>query len=152
MSGNDWKLTGASPFLTDRARTRAPLVLSYAGVTGGALLVSPSGDVVLASGAADEADADRIVRAATALGAAGELRSFRMGKTCVHAGPVSRGWMLCILSTGGVHPSAVIERLRRASHVLALALVDVVPSNTGESGSGGAPATAFNAAVPARRN
>ena len=103
------------------------------------MLVSPSGAVVLFSGDAPEADAGRIARTATALGASHEVTSFRVGTVCVQAAPVCQGWTLCVLSTAGVHPSFVIERLRRASHVLALALEDGVGrGGHGGSGDGGA--------------
>lgn len=137
---------GPSPFLTERARTRAPQVLSYAAVAGAAMLVSPLGAVVLFSGDAPEVDADKIARIASALAAGRDARSFRVGAMCVHAAPVCLGWTLCVLSTAGVHPSFVIDRLQRASRVLALALTDVVGTGTsGGSGSGGAPAEAFAA-------
>lgn len=59
MGDGGWNAKGLSPFLSERARSRAPQVLSYAAVTGAAMLVSPSGEVVLFSGAA-EVDAERI--------------------------------------------------------------------------------------------
>ena len=95
---------GPSPFLTERARTRAPQVLSYAAVAGAAMLVSPLGAVVLFSGDAPEVDADKIARIASALAAGRDARSFRVGAMCVHAAPVCLGWTLCVLSTAGVHP------------------------------------------------
>ena len=79
-------------------------------------------------------------------------RHFRVGTTCVHAAPVCHGWTLCVLSTAGVHPSFVVDRLRRASHVLALALVDGVAPDPQASGNGGAPAEVFAARLPARRS
>lgn len=152
MGTGGWSMGGPSPFLTERARTRAPQVLSYAAVPGAAMLVSPSGAVVLFRGDAPEVDADRIARTATALGASHEVTSFRVGTVCVHAAPVCQGWTLCVLSTAGVHPSFVIERLRRASHVLALALEDGVGrGGHGGSGDGGAPAEAFSWRVPERK-
>jgi hypothetical protein len=109
------------------------------------MLVSPSGAVVLFSGDAAEVDAGRIARRATVLSAGHEVTSFRAGTVCVHVAPVCQGWTLCVLSTAGVHPSFVIERLRRASHVLALALEDGVGTRgPGGSGDGGAPAEAFS--------
>ena len=116
------------------------------------MLVSPSGAVVLISGDAEEADADRIARTATALGAARAVTSFRAGTACVHAAPVCNGWTLCVLSTVGVHPSFVIERLRRASYVLALALEDGVGTGGHGSGDGGAPAEVFLLRMPERKH
>jgi hypothetical protein len=145
-----WSMGGASPFLSERARTRAPQVLSYAAVTGAAMLISPAGAVVLFSGEAPEIDLARVAQAAAAL-AKQDSRSFRVGATCVHAAPVCLGWVLCVLSTAGVHPSLVIERLRRASHVLALALMDGVgPGGSGTRG-GSAPAEVFAERLPRRR-
>jgi len=101
----------------------------------------------------DLADVDtaRVARRA-ALGAREDRTSFWIGTTCVHAAAVCRGWKLCVLSTAGVSPSFVIERLRGARYVLALALVDgVAPSGPGDSGSG-APAEVFAARASARQN
>ncbi|MCW5813343.1 MAG: hypothetical protein KIT84_20105 [Labilithrix sp.] len=53
-----------SPFLTERARIRAPVVMSFAAAAGAALLVSPHGEVVLADGALGEVDAMHIARRA----------------------------------------------------------------------------------------
>ena len=114
------------------------------------MLVSPSGAVVLMSGDTPEADADRIARTASALGACHTVTSFRAGTVSVHAAPVCHGWTLCVLSTVGVHPSFVIERLRRASHVLALALADGIGTGGHGSGDGGAPAEVFAWRVPSR--
>jgi hypothetical protein len=141
MGKGSWKSSGLSPFLTDRARDRAPQILSFAAVTGAAMLVSPSGEVVLFSGAA-EVDVERIARLARALGGADAVTSFAEGTTCVHAAPI---WMLCVLSTVGAYPGDVIERMRRASAVLGLALVDGVTPGSGGHGpaSGGAPAEVF---------
>jgi hypothetical protein len=140
MGEGRWTTSGLSPFLSERARSRAPQVLSYAAVTGAALLVSPRGEVVLRSGAAEVDDA-RVARLAAALGGSTALVSFAHGSSCVHAAPVCMGWMLCVLSTVGAAPGQVIERLQRASAVLALALVDgVAPGTAGGSGGHGAPA------------
>ena len=148
-----WKQGGPSPFLTERARIRAPQVIQYAAVPGAAMLVSPAGAVVLWTGDAGEVDAVRVARSVAGLGARHEVTSFRIGTACVHAAPVCHGWMLCVLSTSGVNPSFVIERLRRASYVLALALVDgVAPGGPGDAGSGGAPAEVSAALLPARKN
>ena len=152
MGDGGWNAKGLSPFLSERARSRAPQILSYAAVTGAAMLVSPSGEVVLFSGTA-EVDVERVVRVAAALGGASAVTSFAEGTTCIHAAPVCMGWMLCILSTVGAYPGQVIERLRRASEVLALALVDGVATGSGGGpGPDGAPAEVFAARLPARRN
>lgn len=116
------------------------------------MLVSPSGAVVLLRGDAPEADADWIAQRATALGAGRAVTSFRAGVVCVHAAPVCHGWTLCVLSTLGVHPSFVIERLRRASHVLALALEDRIGTGgRGGSSDGGAPAEVFSLPIAERK-
>jgi hypothetical protein len=153
MGQGIWSSAGRSPFLSERARSRAPQVLSYAAVTGAAMLVSPRGEVVLRSGST-EVDVERVARLAEHRGAATAVVSFAHGNTCVHAGPVSMGWMLCVLSTVGVYPGQVIERLHRASHVLALALADGVAPRSGGGGHGpaGAPAEVFATRWPARRN
>lgn len=117
------------------------------------MLVSPAGAVVLSTGDAAEVDAARVARTVVGLGARHEVTSFRLGTVCVHAAPVCQGWMLFVLSTAGVNPTFVIERLRRASYVLALALVDGVdPGGPGDAGSGGAAAEVFAARLPARKN
>ncbi|MBX3193322.1 MAG: hypothetical protein KF819_40445 [Labilithrix sp.] len=141
-----WKTGGPSPFLTERARARAPRILSYAAAPGAAMLVSPAGDVALFSGAALELDLARVARAASALGATRELASFHVGDACAHVATVCHGWTLCVVSTAGVHPSFVIERLRRASAVFAMALLDGSAGGSGshgDTGGGGAPAEAL---------
>lgn len=141
MGTGSWKLGGASPFLTERAQARAPQVLAYAAVAGAAMIVSATGEIVLSSGEAIEVDLARIARIAASCDA---VRSFRHGTICVHIAPISRGWSLCVLSTAGVQPMLVVERLRRASYVLALALIDGMPPNQGgPNGEGGAPAELF---------
>jgi hypothetical protein len=146
LSIDGWHSGGPSPFLTERARIRAPQILSYAAVPGAAMLVAPSGAVVLFSGEASELDVSRIGQAVAALGGSHDMSTFRVGTACVHAARVCQGWTLCVLSTAGMAPSFVIERLRRASNVLALALVDGVrPDAAGGSGSGGAAAAVFAA-------
>jgi hypothetical protein len=149
-----WNTTGLSPFLSERARSRAPEILSYAAVTGAAMLVSPNGEVVLFTGAAAELDIERIARRARGFGGSENVVSFSDATTCIHAGPVCRGWMLCVLSTMGAAPAQVIERLRRASSVLALALVDGggARSRGGGSGSGGLPAEVFARQPSPRKN
>jgi hypothetical protein len=44
MSRERWTTPGVSAFFTERARSRAPQILSYAAVGGAALLVAPSGE------------------------------------------------------------------------------------------------------------
>lgn len=124
MGEAGYRAKGLSPFLSERARERAPQILSFAAVTGAAILVSPGGEVVLSSGSVDELDTESVARIARDRGGADVLTSFRCGSTCVHAAPICTGWMLCILSTTGVYPGLVVERLLRASSVLALALLD----------------------------
>lgn len=117
------------------------------------MLLSPSGAVVLFSGDASEVDTERIARTVTALGAHHAVTSFSAGSVCVHAAPVCHGWTLCVLSTVGVHPSFVIERLRRASYVLALALEDGVErGGRGGSSDGGAPAEMFVSRAAERKH
>ena len=141
VDSDGWKLGGASPFLTERARVRAPEILAYVGIAGAAMLVSPAGVVVLVSGDATEVDAGRIARIAAARRDGEAVWSFRVGSTCVHTASVCHGWTLCVLSTAGVPPSLVSDRLRRASYVLALALMDgVEPVGGVGGGNSGAPA------------
>jgi hypothetical protein len=153
MGDGGWSRSGLSPFLSERARSRAPQVLSYAAVTGAAMLVSPRGEVVLLSGST-EADIERVARLAEHRGGANAVVSFSHDNTCVHAAPVCMGWMLCIMSTVGAYPGQVIERLHRATAVLALALVDGVSAGGGGGGHGpdGAPAEVFAARLQARKN
>jgi hypothetical protein len=119
---------------------RAPQVIEYASATGAAALVSPSGEIVLFSGSAPDVDLARVPRAARLVGGARAPVAFRLGGACVHAGPVRDGWMLCIVALSEVAPTLAAERLRKAAHVLALALVDGVRS--GSSGGSPAPAAA----------
>lgn len=145
MRDDGWNANGLSPFLSERARRRAPQVLSYAAITGAAILVSPSGEIVLFSGAAAEIDVERVARLAARLGGRDDVVSFAEAGACVHAAPVCMGWMLCIVSTVGASAGQIVERLRRACAVLALALVDGPSprSSGGERGGGGAPSEAF---------
>jgi hypothetical protein len=155
MGHGSWNAKGLSPFLSERARNRAPQILSYAAVTGAAMLVSPSGEVALFSGAAPEVDVTRIARVAQARCGTSAVASFPWGSICVHSVPVSMGWVLCVLSTGGASPGHVIERARRASAVLALALADSgVPNAGGGDGSpgSGAPAEVLAARLAERKN
>jgi hypothetical protein len=106
--------------------------MEYAGATGAAALVAPPGGIVLAAGTVVDVDLARIVRTARLLGAARTDVSFRAGELCVQAAPVFQGWMLCVVSLPSIAPSVTAERLHKAAHVLALALVDgVPPSGTG---------------------
>jgi hypothetical protein len=137
------------PFRSERAAARAPEILRYCALAGGAFLISPSGAVSLRSGSAMEIDTARVARVALARASRhrGDVLSFVTGRTCVYAAAIGQGWTLCVLSTLGAQPVAIIERLRRASRVLALALVDGSPG--GPVGSppndGGAPAEVFAA-------
>jgi hypothetical protein len=143
MAGG-WTIDGPSPFLTERARTRAPQVLDYAAAPGAAVLVSPDGDIALSSAPSLDIDLAHVARMATALGGARAVTSFASGGACVHAAPVRSGWMLCVVSLAGVSPVVTLERLRRAAHVLALALLDgAAPGTSGGSSGGPAPAEAF---------
>jgi hypothetical protein len=142
------KLGGPSPFLTERARVRAPQVIEYAAVMGAAALVSPDGEIVLVSGLVADLDLGRLARTTQMVGAAKGYASFQLGDACVHAGPVRDDWTLCVVSLSEVAPAVVAERLRKAAHVLALALVDGIPP-----GAGGAhgPASAEVFVVSPRR-
>ncbi len=135
-------LPAASPFLSARARERAPQVLAFAAVTGAAILVGPSGRVALVSGAAPDVELERVARLARVLGAAEREVSFRDGLACVHAAPVAMGWVLCAISVVAASPVEVAARVRRASAVLALALADGIDRGGSGSppGGGGAPA------------
>jgi hypothetical protein len=123
-------------------------------VTGAAMLVAPSGEVALFSGTDAEVDLEHIARVARALDGAESVVSFKHDNVCVHAAPVCLGWMVCVLSTVGAYPGQVVERLRRASAVLALALVDGVSSGSGggRPGPDGAPAEVFAWRPLLRRN
>jgi hypothetical protein len=106
------------------------------------MLVTPKGEVVMVSGSAADVNLAKIARQANALGAAETRRAFKVGSACVHALPITMGWMLIVVSTVAVHPGPILERLRRASAVMALALVDVDPPTSpggGSSPSGAAP-------------
>jgi hypothetical protein len=134
----------AMPLLSDRARDRLPQVLDFAAVTGAAMLLAPSGEIACESGSALELDTAHLARlAARAVRTAGDRAhvSFSHAGVCVHAAPIGAGWALCIVSSVGAQPSAVLDRLTRAGRVLALALRDV-PFASGGRGGGptGAPA------------
>lgn len=143
-----WRIGGPSPFLTERARTRAPEVLAFAAGGGVAVLVAPDGGLAMASeGSLDldlDLDLDRVARLASRLGGARRAIAFSLEGACVHAAPVHRGWMLCVASRDPVSPLARAERARRAAHVLALALADAAPpgSSSGSPGSA-APVSLF---------
>lgn len=135
MSCKQWGAPGVSPFFTERARTRAPQILSYAAVGGAALLVAPSGEVVMTSGSLTGVDLGRVTRLAR--GAVSASRSsFKLGSACVHTRPITAGWTLCVISSE-IAPRVVLERLERASAVMALALVD--GGSARSSGGGSAP-------------
>jgi hypothetical protein len=107
------------------------------------MLVSPKGEVVMVSGSAAEVNLAKIAGDAIALGAAETHRSFKVGNACVHALPITMGWTLCAISTVAVHPGPIVERLRRASAVMALALTDAPPRfGGGGSSPTGAPSVA----------
>ena len=66
----------------------------------------------------------------------------------MHATPVLHGWMLCVLSSAGVHPAFVIERLQRAGTALAMALADGTdPERSGGTAPDGAPAAVLVGAM-----
>jgi hypothetical protein len=147
-----------SPFLTDRARARVPQVLEWAAIAGAAVLLSPEGIVVATAGRDTDLAEARIARVLRERrgSVAGEVRSFSLRPdACVHALALGMGWTLCVVSTLGVRPRVVLERLRRAGRVLALAFVEGALPTPGErgrgSGGGGAPAEVFAHAVR-RRN
>ncbi|AKV02285.1 hypothetical protein AKJ09_08948 [Labilithrix luteola] len=141
---SDWKLGASSPFLSDRARARAPQIVDYAAAGGGAILVSPAGDVVLSRGTNDDLERRLVVRTARQLGGAERLASFQVGRFCVHAAPVRDGWMLCTLSCASISPTILVDRLKRASHVMALALLDgEMPKGGGSSGPQSASARIY---------
>jgi hypothetical protein len=119
----EWKLRLPYPFLTERARARAPQIVDVA----------------------------RIARIAAALGETRVGVSFAHETLCVHAVTVLDGWTLCVLSTTGLPPALVAERTKKAAHVLALALADGARGgSSGPGGSGGAPAEA-RVAAPSRK-
>jgi hypothetical protein len=139
-----WNAT-FSPFLSDRAQKRAPEVIAYAAVPGAAMLVSPAGEVVMFKGAAPEVDLPRVARVAAGLSSE-EPRSFTVGHTCVHAASISLGWTLCILSSVSMQPGFAVERLKKASHVLELALKDTPvrpPGGDAPRETEGAPTQVF---------
>jgi hypothetical protein len=140
--------------MSERARTRAPQVLSYAAVSGAAFLISPKGEVALFAGSSTDVDMVRVAHVASQRLANGsEVISFCHEDRCVYAAPVAMGWVLCILSTIGLLPSMTVERLRRSSALLALALVSgpTTSSSGSHEGGGGAPAEVFAARLPSRK-
>lgn len=118
-------------------------------MSGAALLVSPRGEVALVSGTALDVDLEGIARRAIAVGGA---NAHEVGNACVHALPVTMGWMLCVVSTLRVHPGPILERLRRAGAVMALALVDGSSPMSGEGGSSPSGAPAVVSPHPRRSN
>lgn len=135
MSRERWNVPGLSPFVTERAQSRAPQILSYAAAGGAALLVAPSGEVVMTSGSIDGLPLQSVCRFANTASS----RSFTVGNACVHVTPIVAGWKLCAVSQG-IEPRVIIERLRRASAVMAYALVDAGSRDPqGSPGGGAAP-------------
>jgi len=121
------------PFFTARARSRAPQILSYAAAGGAAVLVAPNGKVVMTRGDIAGLDIERVARVVS--GASEPRRAFRVGSACVHAAPITAGWVLCAIST--IHqPDEIRKRLLRASAVMAMALVD---GGAGRPDGGSAP-------------
>lgn len=134
------------PFLSDRVRDRSAAVVAWAGVTGAALLFSDDGDVLSAGDGASDLDVGDLARRATMTAHGMTTWSFPYEGACAHATTVAEGWTLCVVSTVGATPTAVIERLERAAHVLALALrVSGVPRE------GGTPPTGAPASVTVAR-
>jgi len=83
-------------------------------------------------------DVDRVARVAS--GAA--RRSFKLGSACVHVMPITAGWVLCAISNSAIEPRIILERLRRAGAVMALALVDGGSSGAPDGGApSGSPAS-----------
>ena len=136
--------TGPLPFLSDRARQRAPQILAYAAVTGAAMLISPAGEVVLFRGSAVDVDANSLARLAARAAARADrdVATLAYEGVCVHATALTMGWTLCLISNLGSAPPTVLDRLERAGKAMRLALLDgPPPSGRGSaSGSGGAPA------------
>ncbi len=139
----DW-VTVPSPFLSPRAQLRAPQALAFAGVTGAAMVISRRGEVALFSGTVNDLDAGHLARLAVrSLGAAdADPVSFSHEGCCVHASSLGFGWTLCVVSTIGVTPVAVRDRLMRARRFLTIALRDgrVVAGGGPDGGGSGAPA------------
>ena len=140
-----YRSAGSSPFLTARAKARAPHIMEYAASAGAAVLISPSGASVIECGTVDAIDVARIVRSVGVQHATDAHRSFRADAFCVHVAPVVDGFVLCIVSADAIAPAFTAERLRKAARVLALALMDG-RSHGGSQGS--AIAVAF---VPSPR-
>lgn len=145
-SMSDWKFGAASPFLSERARVRAPQIVDYAAAGGGAVLVSPTGDVILSRGTIDDLERRLVVRTARQLGAGDGLVSFQVGRFCVHAAPVRDGWLLCTFSCTSISPTVLVDRLKRASQVMALALVDDGRSGDHEGSRAGSSGTGSTSA------
>ena len=151
MAGSGWRIGGPSPFFTERARERAPVIVDYAAAPGAAFLLSPAGDVVLYSGSIDDAEASRIAGAIRTRGGADGVRFLRFDGKWVHFASVCRGWCLCVVTTTAADSDETLDRTRRASRVLAMALVDGgSPGNSGGAAPSGAPAEVF-AELPRRR-
>lgn len=151
MSRDGWRLDGPSPFFTERARERAPKIVDYAAAPGAAFLVSPAGDVVLYSGSINDAEASKIAGAVGSRGDADGVRFLRLDGKWVHFASVCGGWVLCVVSTTATDLDVTLDRTRRASRVLAMALVDGgAPGSSGGAAPSGAPAEVF-AELPRRR-
>jgi len=114
------------------------------------MLVSPKGEIVMVSGSAAEVNLAKIARDALKLGAAQTHRSFKVGGACVHALPITMGWTMCAVSTLAVHPGPIVERLRRASAVMARALLDAGPPTSAGGGSSPSGAASMTSALRPR--
>jgi hypothetical protein len=130
------------PYLSERVRDRSMAVIAWAGVTGAALLFSDQGDAFSAGDRARDLDAVDLARRATLTAHGMTTWSFPYDGACAHATTVAEGWTLCVVSTVGATPAAVIERLERAAHVLALALRASGMPREGGTPPAGAPAHA----------
>lgn len=109
-------------------------------------MFSDDGDVLSAGDGASDLDVGDLARRATMTAHGMTTWSFPYEGACAHATTVAEGWTLCVVSTVGATPTAVIERLERAAHVLALALrVSGVPRE------GGTPPTGAPASVTVAR-
>lgn len=137
-------MAAMTPFLTPRVRDRSLQIVAWAGVTGAALLFSDH-DSMFAGDRASDIDAADLARRATMTSHGMTTWSFPYDGACATATTVAEGWTLCVVSTVGAAPSAVMERLERAAHVLALALRASGVPHEGGTPPTGAPAQAFAA-------
>jgi hypothetical protein len=129
---------------------RAPQALEYAALAGAAIVVSPAGEIVLARGASPELDLGRVARVAAAL-VEDDTKTFAFGTTCAHAAPIGRGWTMCVVSTHDVQPAVAADRLRRASRILKMALLDAAPRPGPTPGPDAPPAQDFATMLRPRR-